>query len=304
MNSKPTILRAMTRDGSARAFVINSTDIVNAAIGYHHTTPTASALLGRTLTAASMMGTLLKDKGNTLTLNIRGDGPAKNVIAVSDYAGNVKGYIAEPNIDIPKKSNGKLDVSGAIGHGTLAVIKDIGLKEPYSGMIDLVSGEIAEDITQYFAVSEQTPSLCALGVLIDRDYSCKAAGGVLVSLLPFAAEETITKLEKNANKLSNISSLFADGLTNEQVMDIVLEGIEYDVFDEIEAGYGCDCSRERLSRVLVSLGRREVEKIFAECRDEGKPEEIQFECHFCDKKYLFTKDEVLEIFAKGETKNA
>ena len=304
MNSKPTILRAMTRDGSARAFVINSTDIVNTAIGYHHTTPTASALLGRTLTAASMMGTLLKDKGNTLTLNIRGDGPAKNVIAVSDYAGNVKGYIAAPNIDIPKKSNGKLDVSGAIGHGTLAVIKDIGLKEPYSGMIDLVSGEIAEDITQYFAVSEQTPSLCALGVLIDRDYSCKAAGGVLVSLLPFAAEETISRLEKNANKLSNISSLFAEGLTNEQIMDIVLEGIEYDIFDEIEAGYGCDCSRERLSRVLVSLGRDEVEKIFAECREEGKPEEIQFECHFCDKKYLFTKDEVTKIFAKGETKNA
>lgn len=286
----------MTRDGSARAFVINSTDMVNAAIGYHHTTPTASALLGRTLTAASLMGTLLKDKGNTLTINIRGDGPARNVIAVSDYSGNVKGYIAEPNIDIPKKSNGKLDVSGAIGSGTLAVIKDIGLKEPYSGMINLVSGEIAEDITQYFAASEQTPSLCALGVLVDRDFSCKAAGGVLVSLLPFAAEETIAQLEKNANKLANISSLFADGLTNEEIMNIVLEGIEYDIFDEIYASYACDCSRERLARALLSLGRDEVEGIFAECRDEGKPEEIQFECHFCDKKYLFTKEEAEKIF--------
>lgn len=302
MKEKSTILRAMTRDGSARAFVINSTDIVNAAISYHHTTPTASALLGRTLTAASMMGTLLKDKGNTLTLNIRGDGPAKNVIAVSDYAGNVKGYIADPNIDIPKKANGKLDVSGAIGSGTLAVVKDIGLKEPYSGMINLVSGEIAEDITQYFAVSEQTPSLCALGVLIDRDMSCKASGGVLVSLLPFAAEETISQLEKNADKLANISSLFDKGLTNNEIMDIVLDGIEYDIFDEIDAGYVCDCSRERLSGVLLSLGIDEIEKIFAECRAEGSPEEIRFECHFCDKKYLFSKDEVYKVFEKGKEK--
>lgn len=288
----------MTRDGSARAFVVDSTAIVNDAIKYHGTTPTASALLGRTLTAASIMGTLLKDKGNSLTLNIRGDGPAKNVIAVSDYAGNVKGYIQNPIVDIPKKSNGKLDVSGAIGHGTLSVSKDIGLKEPYSGTIQLVSGEIAEDITQYFASSEQTPSLCALGVLIDRDYSCLAAGGVLVSLLPFAAEETISQLEKNASKLANVSRLFADGLSTLDVMNIALEGIEYDIFDELDVAYKCDCSRERCARALVSLGRKEVEGIFAECREEGKPEEIQFECHFCDKKYLFCKDEALRLFDK------
>lgn len=286
----------MTKDGSARAFVINSTQIVNTAIGYHHTTPTASALLGRTLTAASMMGTLLKDKGNTLTLNIRGDGPAGNVIAVSDYAGNVKGYIREPNVDIPKKANGKLDVSGAIGNGTLAVVKDIGLKEPYSGMIDLISGEIAEDITQYFAVSEQTPSLCALGVLIDRDCTCRASGGVLISLLPFAAEETIAQLEKNANNLANVSKLFDDGLSLDQVMNIALEGIEYDVFDELDVCYACDCSRQRCARALVSLGKSEADSIFAECREEGKPEEIQFECHFCDKKYLFTKEQTEKLF--------
>lgn len=288
----------MTRDGSARAFVVDSTAIVNDAIKYHGTTPTASALLGRTLTAASIMGTLLKDKGNSLTLNIRGDGPAKNVIAVSDYAGNVKGYIQNPIVDIPKKSNGKLDVSGAIGHGTLSVSKDIGLKEPYSGTIQLVSGEIAEDITQYFASSEQTPSLCALGVLIDRDYSCLAAGGVLVSLLPFAAEETISQLEKNASKLANVSRLFADGLSTLDVMNIALEGIEYDIFDELDVAYKCDCSRERCARALVSLGRKEVEGIFAECRAEGKPEEIQFECHFCDRKYLFSRDEALRLFDK------
>ncbi len=298
MKPKSTILRAMTRDGSARAFVINSTDIVNTAIGYHNTTPTASALLGRTLTAASMMGTLLKDKGNTLTLNIRGEGPARNVIAVSDYAGNVKGYIAEPYIDIPKKPNGKLDVSGAIGAGTLSVVKDIGLKEPYSGMINLVSGEIAEDITQYFAVSEQTPSLCALGVLVDRDFSCKAAGGVLISLLPFAAEETIAQLEKNAANLSNVSRLFDDALSCEQIMNIALEGIEYDVFDELDVAYACDCSRERCARALYSLGEKEAYSLFEENKAEGKGEEVQFECHFCDRKYVFTKDDADEIFGK------
>ncbi len=297
MQEPSTMLRVMTRDGSARAFVVNSTAIVNAAIGYHHTTPTASALLGRTLTAASIMGTLLKDKGNSLTLNIRGDGPAKNVIAVSDYAGNVKGYIQNPLVDLPKKANGKLDVSGAIGNGTLSVVKDIGLKEPYSGMIELVSGEIAEDITQYFAASEQTPSLCALGVLIDRDYSCKAAGGILISLLPFAAEETIVQLEKNAEKLANISRLFDAGLSTKEIMDIALEGIEYDVFDELDVAYQCDCSRERCARALVSLGKTEAEKLLAECRAEGKPEEIQFECHFCDKKYLFTRKDTEKLFS-------
>jgi len=290
------MLRAMTRDGSARAFVVDSTAIVNDAIRYHHTTPTASALLGRTLTAASIMGTLLKDKGNSLTLQVRGDGPAKNVIAVSDYAGNVKGCIGNPYVDIPKKANGKLDVSGAIGHGTLSVIKDIGLKEPYSGMINLVSGEIAEDITQYFAASEQTPSLCALGVLIDRDFTCLAAGGVLVSLLPFAAEETISKLENNANKLSNVSRLFADGMTTDDVMKIALDGIEYDIFDELDVKYRCDCSRERYARAIYSLGRKEVDGIFADCRREGKPEEINVECHFCDKNYLFTKKEAEALF--------
>ena len=299
MKKQSVMLRAMTRDGSARAFVVDSTKIVDDAIRYHGTTPTASALLGRTLTAASIMGTMLKDKGNSLTLNVRGDGPAGNVIAVSDYAGNVKGYIQNPLVDIPKKPNGKLDVSGAIGHGTLSVSKDIGLKEPYSGMVNLVSGEIAEDITQYFAVSEQTPSLCALGVLVDRDYTCLAAGGVLISLLPFASEDTISKLEKNASNLASVSHMFAEGMTPDEVMRVALEGIEYDIFDELDVGYKCDCSKDRCARALISLGRSEVEKIFAECVAEGKPEEINFECHFCDKNYLFTKKEALELLDRS-----
>lgn len=292
---KSKIIRAMTRDGSARAFVINSTDIVNEAVKLHHTTPTATALLGRTLTAASLMGTLLKDKGNTLTLTVRGNGPAGVTLAVSDYAGNVKGYIENPNINIPPKPNGKLDVSGAVGQGTLSVVKDIGLKEPYSGMIELVSGEIAEDITEYFASSEQTPSACALGVLVSPDMSCLAAGGLLISLLPFADDETVAKIENNLAKFSSISHLIAEGKSLNELLDLALEGIEYDIFDEIDVGYACDCSRERMERAIISIGKKDIYEIFDECRAENKPEEIEICCQFCNEKYKFTKDDILPL---------
>lgn len=292
-NSK--VLRAMTRDGSARAFVINSTDMVNEAISFHKTAPTATALLGRTLTAASMMGTLLKDPGNTLTLTIRGDGPAGTTLAVSDYKGNVKGYIANPETDIARKPNGKLDVSGAVGNGTLSVVKDIGLKEPYSGMIELVSGEIAEDVTEYFMTSEQTPSACALGVLVNPDRSCLAAGGLLIQLLPFADDETVSKIEKNLSKFGSISSLIAEGKSLNELMDLALEDIEYDIFDEIEVGYYCDCSRERMERAVISVGKKDILEIFDECKAEGKPEEIEICCQFCDKKYTFVKEDLKDI---------
>ncbi|MBO7149037.1 MAG: Hsp33 family molecular chaperone HslO [Clostridia bacterium] len=292
-NSK--ILRVMTRDGSARAFVINSTDIVNKAIRFHNTAPTATALLGRVLTAASMMGTLLKDPGNTLTLTIRGDGPAGTTLAVSDYAGNVKGYIANPSADIPRKPNGKLDVSGAVGYGTLSIVKDIGLKEPYSGMIELVCGESAEDVTEYFHSSEQTPSACALGVLVNPDRTCLAAGGLLVQLLPFADEETAAKLEQNLSNFSSISSLIAEGKSLHELIDLALDGIEYDIFDEIDVGYICDCSRDRMERAVISLGKKDIEEIFAECRAEGKSEEIEICCQFCDKKYKFFREDLSEI---------
>ena len=292
-NSK--ILRVMTRDGSARAFVINSTDIVNEAIRFHNTAPTATALLGRVLTAASMMGTLLKDPGNTLTLTVRGDGPAGTTLAVSDYAGNVKGYIANPAADVQRKPNGKLDVSGAVGYGTLSIVKDIGLKEPYSGMIELVSGEIAEDVTEYFHSSEQTPSACALGVLVNPDHTCLAAGGLLVQLLPFADEETAAKIEQNLSKFSSISSLIAEGKSLNELIDLALDGIEYDIFDEIDVGYSCDCSRDRMERAIISLGQKDIEEIFAECRAEGKSEEIEICCQFCDKKYKFFREDLSEI---------
>lgn len=291
-----TIIRAMTRDGSARAFVINSKDIVNKAIKIHGTAPTATALFGRLLTASSVMGTMLPEKENTMTVAIRGQGLAGTTLCVADYYGNVKGYIQNPQADVPLKPSGKLDVSGIVGGGILSVSKDVGAEVPYNGNIELVSGEVAEDIAQYYAVSEQVPTLCALGVLVDTDYSCRAAGGVFVQLLPFADEEVVSRLEENAKMLSNVSSLFDKGLSNEEVLKIALNGIEYDLFDELEIDYECNCTAERTERAIISLGKQEIEKIFDEQRVAGEPEELCLNCQFCNKEYRYTKAEALKLF--------
>ena len=293
-----TIIRAMTRDGSARAFVINSKDIVNKAIEIHKTAPTATALFGRLLTASSVMGTMLPEKENTMTVAIRGQGIAGTTLCVADYYGNVKGYIQNPQADIPLKPSGKLDVSGIVGGGILSVSKDVGAEVPYNGNIELVSGEVAEDIAQYYAVSEQVPTLCALGVLVDTDYTCRAAGGVFVQLLPFADEDVVTRLEENAKMLSNVSSLFDKGLSNEDVLKIALNGIEYDLFDELEIDYECNCTSERTERAIISLGKNEVEKIFDEQRAEGQAEELSLHCQFCNKEYKYTKEMALKLFDK------
>lgn len=277
----------MTRCGQARVLVINSTDMVNKMISYHHTSPTATAALGRTLTGASLMGCMLKDKGNSLTLTFRGDGPAGMIMAVSDYSGNVKGCIQNPNVDLPLKPNGKLDVCGAVGHGVMQVIKDIGLNDPYVGISQIVSGEIAEDITSYFAESEQIPTVLSLGVLVDTDLSCKAAGGVIIQLLPGAGDEIIEQLEKNAHCLTSVSNLIANGMTNEDIMALAMNGIEYDLFDEIDVGYVCDCSQERTERAVISIGVKELEEIYK------TQDKIEVTCRFCDKKYYFEKDYIL-----------
>ena len=290
------ILRAMTKDGSARAYVINSTELVNEAIKYHKTAPTATALIGRTLTAASVMGTMLPEKEDRLTLTIRGNGIAGTTLACADYYGNVKGYVANPMADLPLKPNGKLDVSGIVGGGILSVSKDVGDDVPFNGSIELVSGEIAEDVAQYYASSEQTPTLCALGVLVDTDYTCRAAGGVFVQLLPFPDDAVIDRLEENSRMLNNVSTLFANGFSNEEILKIALNGIEYDLFDELEVEYKCDCSRERTERALISIGKDEAESIFKEQRENGEEEKITLECHFCDKKYVFTKEYVNKLF--------
>lgn len=288
-----TILRAMTRDGSARVLVINSRKMVNDAIGYHKTTPTASAALGRLVTATSMIGTMLPENGDTVTISIDGDGEAGRLLAVGDYFGNVKGYIQNPMANPPKKPNGKLDVGAAVGEGTISFVKSVGNIEPQIGTIELVSGEIAEDIATYFAKSEQIPTVLSLGVLVDTDYSCLAAGGVLIQLMPFPDEETVDLIERNASDLVNISRYFDRGLTNEQIMDIAMRDIPYDIFDTIEVGYKCDCSAKRMKEKIKSLGKAEILKMLDEQESEGKPRDLTAICRFCNSEYTFTEKELV-----------
>ena len=282
------ITRAMTSDGSARIICADTTAIVQKAFEVHKTAKTTTAALGRALTVTSLMGSLLKDKTDTLSLQIKGDGPAGTILCVSNYRGDVRGYAENPDAELPPNEHGKLDVGGAVGQGTLCIIRDFGSGEPYVGISQLVSGEIAEDISEYYVTSEQTPTVCALGVRANTDNSCKAAGGFLLQLLPGADESIIPVLEKNIASLGSVSKLLEVGRTPEEIIAMVLEGIDYDLFDSYEIEYLCTCNRDKYMRALISLNQADMDEL----AESGEP--IETECRFCHTKYSFDIDEILK----------
>lgn len=284
------LVKALSKDGLVRFYVAVTTEMVNQAVNFHHTSPVATAALGRTLTGASIMGALAKQPHEKLTLQIKGDGPLGGILAVSDATGNTKGYVNIPDVDLPLRADGKLDVGGAVGkNGYVNVIRDLGLKEPYIGQIPIVSGEIAEDLASYFLQSEQVPSALSLGVTVNPDGSVGGAGGVLVQLLPGATEETIVELEGRMGALAFLSSYIADGFTAEELLGFVAKEIPHDVLETIHPVYRCDCNMDRIERALCSLGNDELDEMIK----EGKPLEIA--CHFCDKTYSVTAERLAEL---------
>lgn len=284
------LARAISDDGSAFVICVDSTKIVQNIEQIHKTSAVVSAALGRLSTASALMGALLKSENDSITLRFDGDGPAGSLIAVADSKGNVKACVDQPIVEIPLKSNGKLDVSSAVGtNGTLSVVRDAGMGEPYCGQVPIVSGEIAEDITNYYATSEQTPTVCGLGVLVNPDLTIKSAGGFLVQLLPFADEACIDVIEENVKKLPPVSSLFEKGLTPQEVAFKLLEGLNPNILDKSQVNYNCDCSEDRVRRMLYSLGKDEIKSMI----DDKEP--VKVDCHFCNKNYEFNTKELEKI---------
>lgn len=266
---------------------------VETARALHQTSPVATAALGRLMTAAAMMGTQLKGESDLLTLQIKGSGPLGGIVVTTNSNSEVKGYVYNPEVELPLNQAGKLDVSEALGLGIMTIIKDIGLKKPYMGQTHLVSGEIAEDLTYYFATSEQVPSVVALGVLIDRDGTVKQSGGFILQLLPDAEEYLIDKLEDNLSKMPPVTSLLDKGYLPEDILKIVLGDMELDIHEKVETKFSCNCTKERVEKALISVGKKDIKEMI----EDG--ETIELNCHFCSKKYNFTIDELLEILKKS-----
>lgn len=284
------LTRAISADGSVMAMAIDSTDIAARIEEIHHTSAVVTAALGRLATAASMMGVLLKGEGDSVTVRVDADGPAGTLIAVADSQGFVKAYVENPVVELPLNARGKLDVAGAVGRsGYLRVIKDLGLREPYSGQVPLVSGELAEDVTQYYAVSEQTPTVCGLGVLVNPDLSVRAAGGFLVQLLPFADDAAIDLLERNVKAIPPASAMIDQGMQPAEICGKLLEGLSPQILEDYLPAYRCDCSRERVERAVISLGKAQLEELIEE--DHG----AELCCHFCGKRYQFSEQELRQL---------
>ncbi len=288
------IVRATAGSGSIRAFAATTRDLVQHARELHHTSPVASAALGRLLTAAAMMGSMLKGEKDLITLQVRGDGPLQGIVVSGDSKAQVKGYVFYPNAEVPDLYPGKLNVSGAIGSGYLSVIKDIGMREPYAGKIELVTGEIAEDLTYYFAQSEQTPSAVGLGVLIETDTSIRRAGGFIIQLLPNATEEMIDKLEKKLATIPYVTDLLDMGQTPESILQMILGDLDLKIVDTIPTSFYCNCTRERVEKALISIGKEELEKIIREDK------RANLHCHFCSKEYDFTEEELARLLKEAK----
>lgn len=283
------IVRATAGKAQIRAFAITSKELVEKARTIHNSSPVMTAALGRLLSAGAMMGAMLKGDADLLTLQIKGDGPAKGLTVTADAHGNVKGYAVEPQVILPPNAVGKLDVGGALGHGFFNVIKDLGLKEPYVGQTELQTGEIAEDLTYYFATSEQVPSSVGLGVLMNKNNTVRQAGGFVIQLLPFAEEEIIEKLEENLKNISSVTSMLETGNTPEQILGILLEGLDMEIMDKTSCQYHCNCSRERTARAVISLGKKEISQMI----EDGKT--IEVNCQFCGSHYYFSIDDLQEM---------
>ena len=288
------IVRATAGDHQIRAFAATTKDMVEFARKSHNTSPVATAALGRLLTAGGMMGIMMKGEEDLLTIKIQGSGPIEGLTVTADSKGNVKGYAYNPGVMLPPNEFGKLDVGGAVGEGVLSVIQDIGLKEPYVGQTILVGGEIAEDLTYYFANSEQTPSSVALGVLMNKDNTVKQAGGFIIQLLPGASEEMVALLEKRLGEITSVTSLLEEGKTPEMILTHILGGLGLDIMEEIPVRFHCNCEKSRVEKALISIGRKELEEMI----EEGKT--IEVNCHFCNKNYEFTVDELKDLLERAK----
>ena len=288
------IVRATAAGSQIRAFAATTRELVETARQAHNTSPVATAALGRLLTGGAMMGVMMKGEEDILTIQVRGDGPIGGITVTADAKGNVKGYVNNPEVWLPANSRGKLDVGKAVGHGSLSVIKDMGLKEPYVGQTELQTGEIAEDLTYYFAASEQVPSSVGLGVLMEKNNTVKQAGGFLIQLMPFTDEAVIETLEKRLAEIPPVTTMLDEGLTPEQILEKLFEGMDMEINETMPARFFCNCSKERVSRALISVGRGEL----ADMIHEGK--ELEVNCHFCGKNYTFSVEELKELLRKSK----